>query len=163
MSDSSDRPAGERWFARLLTLGMVALGLMLVVPQLEGDPEVDPPPPAPAPAPPPAPSPPPPPLPPPPPAPPPPADAFVLAGPLVLDFIGETWLEMRIDGVVVEPGALIPAGTRLEFNGNEEFYFLVRDGSVVNMSLGESLVQRVSDRAGEVIWTIPLGVIIPSE
>jgi hypothetical protein len=159
MSDSSDRPAGERWFGRLLTLGMIALALMLIVPQLGGDPEVVPPPPAPAPAPPPAPSPPPPP---PPPSPPPPG-VILLGVQLVLDFVGESWLEMRVDGVVVEPGALIPAGTRVEFFADQEFYFRLRDGSAVNMSVGGGAMEPASDRAGEVIWTITLGEPIVNE
>jgi cytoskeleton protein RodZ len=76
-----------------------------------------------------------------------------VAGPpidLVLAFEATSWLEVLVDGIVVEPGVLVPAGDTLRFTGQEEVSLRFGNAGGVRVEAnGEDL--GALGRSGEVL------------
>lgn len=69
---------------------------------------------------------------------------------VVLTFEGASWLEVVVDGVAVEPGALVPAGETLRFSGQELVALRLGNAGGVRVELnGEELGP--AGRPGEVL------------
>jgi len=76
-----------------------------------------------------------------------------VAGPpidLVLAFEATSWLEVLVDGIVLEPGVLVPAGDTLRFTGQEEVVLRFGNAGGVRVEAnGEDL--GALGRSGEVM------------